>query len=176
MEYTDFKSFDSPELPNPPRPVLLWVLCILTFINTGFSLLSLTGSVLNGPLTEEQLDKQRVEFAETADEMRSAGLYGFADMMDQLQRMSESVNQHFYANVSVSFLVLCLGIVGAVFMFVGKKSGFHLYIAYSLLAILQMYFFTSVANIPTVLVVMSLIFSALFIFLYAKNLSWMRAL
>jgi hypothetical protein len=90
--------------------------------------------------------------------------------------MSESVNQHFYANVSVSFLVLCLGIVGAVFMFVGKKSGFHLYIAYSLLAILQMYFFTSVANIPTVLVVMSLIFSALFIFLYAKNLSWMRAL
>lgn len=172
MEYSDFKSFDGPELPNPRRPVFLLVLCILTFINTGSSLLSLAGSFLNGPLTEEQLNEQRTVFAELADEMRSANLHDFAYITEQLQRMSESVNQHFYANISISFMVLCLGVVGAAFMLVGRKLGFHLYIAYSLLAIIQMYFFASPSDIPTIVVILNLILAAVFIFMYSRNLPW----
>ena len=108
--------------------------------------------------------------------MRTLNMPAFAEMMEQIQRMSESANAHFYANTLVSMLILGLGIMGAVLMLRGKKLGFHLYIGYSLLAVLQLYFFASPADIPTVAVVLGLLFSGLFVFLYSRNLPWLNAM
>lgn len=176
MEYQSFQSFDPNESNPPKRPVFLFVLCVLTFINTGMSLLSLLGSIFNGPLTTDQLDEQGAKFAEMAAEMRSANLHAFADVIDQLQRMTVSINEHFYLNLMISMVVLSIGIAGAILMLLGRKIGFHLYIAYSLMAIIQMYLFTSPENIPTIVVLFSLIFSAVFIIMYSRNLSWINAM
>jgi hypothetical protein len=161
---------------RPKRPAFLTVLCILTFVNAGLSVITSLLSLLHGPISEEEMTEQRVQFLKSADEMRTMDMPAFAEMMEQIQRMSESANAHFYANTLISLVILCLGIFGAVFMLRGKKLGFHLYIGYSLLAVLQLYFFASPADIPTVAVVFGLLFSGLFVFLYSRNLHWINAM
>ena len=91
---------------NEKRPGLLTVLCILTFVNVGMSLFSLLASLFSGPLGEEEMTEQRVQFVKIADEMKSMNLFSFAEIFDKLQRMSESLNEHFYFNSVVSVLVL----------------------------------------------------------------------
>ena len=161
---------------KPKRPAFLTVLCILTLINTGLSTITSVFSLLHGPISEEEMIEQRVQFLKSADERRTLNMPAFAEMMEQIQRMSESANAHFYANTLISMLILGLGIVGAVLMLRGKKLGFHLYIGYALLAVLQLYFFASPADIPTVAVVLGLLFSGLFVFLYSRNLPWLNTM
>jgi hypothetical protein len=162
--------------PKPKRPNFLTVLCILTLVNTGLSVITSVVSLLHGPISEDEMMAQRVQFLKLADEMHSMDMSGFAEMMDQIQRMSEAANAHFYPNTLLSLCILGLGVAGSIFMLKGRKLGFHLYIAYSLLAVLQLYFFASPADIPTVAVVFGLLFSGLFIFLYSKNLHWINAM
>jgi hypothetical protein len=159
---------------KPKRPNFLTVLCILTLINTGLSVITALLSLFHGPISEDEMNEQRVQFLKSADEMRTMNMPAFAEIMEQIQRMSESANSHFYANTLVSILILSSGILGAIFMLKGKKLGFHLYIGYSLLAVLQLYFFTSPADIPTIAVVSGLLFSGLFVFLYSRNLHWLN--
>jgi len=158
---------------NEKRPGLLTVLCILTFVNVGMSLFSLLASLFSGPLGEEEMTEQRVQFVKIADEMKSMNLFSFAEIFDKLQRMSESLNEHFYFNSVVSVLVLLVGLVGALMMWQGKKLGFHLYIGYSLLAIIQIYFFVSPSDVPSFVVIWGLLMSVLFVFMYSRNLKWM---
>jgi hypothetical protein len=158
---------------NEKRPGLLTVLCILTFVNVGMSLFSLLASLFSGPLGEEEMTEQRVQFVKIADEMKSMNLFSFAEIFDKLQRMSESLNEHFYFNSVVSVLVLLVGLVGTLMMWQGKKLGFHLYIGYSLLAIIQIYFFVSPSDVPSFVVIWGLLMSVLFVFMYSRNLKWM---
>ena len=89
----------------------------MTFVNVGMSLFSLLASLFSGPLGEEEMTEQRVQFVKIADEMKSMNLFSFAEIFDKLQRMSESLNEHFYFNSVVSVLVLVLGLVlGLVFL------------------------------------------------------------
>ena len=152
---------------NEKRPGLLTVLCILTFVNVGMSLFSLLASLFSGPLGEEEMTEQRVQFVKIADEMKSMNLFSFAEIFDKLQRMSESLNEHFYFNSVVS------GLVGALMMWQGKKLGFHLYIGYSLLAIIQINFFVAPSDVPSFVVIWGLLMSVLFVFMYSRNLKWM---
>ena len=158
---------------NEKRPGLLTVLCILTFVNVGMSLFSLLASLFSGPLGEEEMTDQRLQFVKIADEMKSMNLFSFAEIFEKLQRMSESLNDHFYSNSVVSISVLLLGLFGALMMWQGKRIGFHFYIGYSLLAILQIYLFVSPADIPSFVVIWGLLISVLFVFMYSRNLKWM---
>jgi hypothetical protein len=160
----------------PKRPGFLTVLCILTLVNTGLSLITSSFSLLHGPISEDEMLEQRVQFLKSADEMRTMNMPAFAEMMEQIQRMSESANAHFYSSTLMSLFILGLGLVGAILMLKGRKVGFHVYIGYSLLAVLQLYFFTSPADIPTIAVVSGLLFSGLFVFLYSRNLHWLNTI
>jgi hypothetical protein len=69
--------------------------------------------------------------------------------------------------------VLLIGLLGALMMWQAKKLGFHLYIGYSLLAIIQIYFFVSPSDVPSFVVIWGLLMSVLFVFMYSRNLKWM---
>ena len=120
--------------------------------------------------------EQRVQFLKLSDEMRTMDMSRLAEMMEQIQRLSEASNAYFYLSTVISMGILSLGIAGAILMLRGRKLGFHLYIGYSLLAVLQLYFFASPADIPTIAVVFGLLFSGLFIFLYSRNLHWLNTM
>jgi TM2 domain-containing membrane protein YozV len=160
--------------PKMERPTFLKVLSILSFISIGLSLLSGVYSLITGPLSDEQMLEQKVELLKSTDELRSAGMDGFVKLLEQIQRMSESINQHFYAVSLVSILVLGIGLFGVLKMWMGKRIGFHLYIIYSLLTVGQLYLFVASADVPSVVVIWNLVIAALFIFMYSRNLKWMK--
>lgn len=168
-----FESIDNPNSQKAPRPTFLTVLCILSFIFIGFSFAFGLVGLFGGPLSEEQMLEQKVELTKSADEMRSLEMDSFAEMMEKIQRMSESINANFYASSILQVLVMGLGLYGVLLMWKGKKLGFHLYIAYSLLSIIQIYFFVSPADIPSFVVIWNLIISAIFVFMYSRNLKWL---
>jgi hypothetical protein len=156
------------------RPTFLKVLCILSFISIGLSLIFSLGSVFGGPQSEEEMVAQKVELLEANEELRDNGMDGFADMMEQMTRMNESINANFYMASVVSILALLIGFYGVFSMWQGKKLGFHLYIVYSLISVGQLYLFVSPADIPSIAIIFNLIVAGVFILLYSRNLHWMK--
>jgi hypothetical protein len=160
--------------PNEDRPTLLKVLCILSWVYTGLSFIVTLGAFFQGPLNDEEMTFQKVELAKSTAEMRDVKMDFLADTFDQLQRMSEATNSNFYASSIITLSVILLGILGVYLMWQGKRTGFHLYIVYNLMTIAQLYIFISPSDIPTFMVVFNLIFSGLFIFLYSRNMDWLK--
>ncbi len=164
------QEFDAPQ----KRPVFLMVLCILTFIYTGFSILTNIFSLVKGPASEEEILTLKVEFTRQMNEMSDLGVTWAANLFRNLMHITEATNNNHYLMVLSSIVIVTLGLIGAIWMFKGKKMGFHFYIIYSLLTVVQLYFFVDASYIPTILVVTNLIISAIFIFMYSRNLKWMK--
>lgn len=165
--------FDMPQ-QDEKRPVFLLVLCILTFINTGFSFIAGLIVLLTGPTSSERMLDTKVQMASQADQMKSLGMEGLATMFDKLYKITEATNKHHYLVNFSNIAIMLIGAFGAYLMLTGKRLGFHVYIIYSLIASSQLYFFVSAEYIPTILIVFNLLFSGLWIFLYSRNLKWMK--
>ncbi len=161
------------EVNGAGRPTFLKVLAILSFIFIGFSLLFGVVGLVQGPLDEEAIMEQKVQMSKSIDEMRSLDLENFAQIMEKIERMSESINANFYAASTTSLLIMIIGLFSVVRMWQGFKNGFHLYIIYSLLSVVQIYFFVSAADVPSFVIIWNLLIAGLFIFLYSRNLKWM---
>ncbi len=156
-----------------PRPAFLTVLCVLTFISTGLNVFSAISSLLSGPLTEEQLLESRVQMAESITDLKEAGMDSWIPMMEQMQEMTEQANNEFYFATIISLIVASIGAFAVMKMWNGFKQGFHLYIVYSLLSVVSIYLYISPENVPNVVIIFSLFFSGIFVFLYSRNLYWM---
>ncbi len=167
------QELDQTGTPEVKRPTFLKVLCILSFISIGFSTFSTLGSLIMGPEDEETMIEQKATMMESTAELREAGMNGLADLMDQIQRMSESLNEHFYAVTLSSLLTVVVGFFGVFMMWKGKKLGFHLYIVYNLIGLGNLYLFVNPADVPTFAVIWSLLLSTVFIVMYSRNLHWM---
>lgn len=173
METIDNSSnFIQPE--GNKRPQGLKILCILTFVSAGLSFLSSIFNLIGGPISPEVMEEQKVEMFKMIDELKSLEMTSFVTMLEQVQRMTESINAHFFAVSMVSIAVISTGLYGAWMMWNGKKIGFHLYIIYSLFSVIQLYFFVSPADIPTIVVVWNLILAAVFVILYSRHLKWLK--
>ncbi len=158
-----------------PRPRFLTVLCILTFIATGLSLVTgLFNLLVTGRQSEEQMINAKVAMSESINEMRDMGMTSFVDLMEKIQRMSVEVNDNFYFAGIFGLVLTVIGLYSAIRMWKGSKLGFHIYIVYNLLAIGGIYLYVSAANIPTVFVVFNVILSGIFILMYSRNLKWMK--
>lgn len=159
---------------DPKRPTFLKVLCILSFVSIGVSGIATLFSTISGPVSDEEMLETRAKLYESSEEMRSSGMTDLANLFEQMQRMNESLNDHFYAVALVSILVIAIGFVGVFFMWQGRKLGFHLYILYSLMSIGNIYLFVEPVDIPNFVVIWNLLISGIFILLYSRNLVWMN--
>lgn len=168
------QEIDQTELQEAKRPTFLKVLCILSFISIGFSTLSTIGSLIGGPEDEETMIEQKAVMMESTAELRDTGMNALADIMDQIQRMTESLNDHFYSMTLMSLFVVTIGFFGVFMMWKGKKLGFHLYIVYNLVGLGNLYLFVSPADVPTFAVIWSVLLSTIFILMYSRNLHWMK--
>ena len=133
---------------KPQRPILLTVLCILTFIGSGMNLFS--SLVIAG------FYDVFVEIAhEFAEKFKLPGI----DLLMEAKPMFFIVSGVFYAG----------SLVGAVLMMRLKKTGFHIYTVFQILLIITPMYFMHLASpgIP------ELLFSGLFILLYSMNLKFM---
>ncbi|MCE3296487.1 MAG: hypothetical protein K0R65_2201 [Crocinitomicaceae bacterium] len=157
------------------RPVFLTVLAILSFITIGLGLLGALFGFLAGPLTADQMEQILAQSAEQVEQFNSSGLGSFAETYEQIIRLQQYINNNFYLHNLVSLAGLVLGLIGVIFMLKGNRSGFHLYIMYNLVNLLLVYVSVPVDEVPSFMMVVNLVFSALFIFLYSRNLHWMKA-
>ena len=117
---------------------------------------------------------ERVELTKATSQLEDAGMDGFAGMMDQLMAMTAEIQESFYLAMIVSLVTYLIGLFGALKMFQGQKIGFHLYIIYSLLAVGGVYLYISPQNIPSISIIFGLILSGIFVFMYSRNLSWLK--
>jgi uncharacterized Tic20 family protein len=164
------------EKQSGERPVLLTVLCILTFAWAGISILSgLIGIIGNSPEKQMQaIEKMRETNPELADSMEAVYL--------------ESQNSFWGKYSNLFSLIFNIGsLIGAFFMWNMKKSGFHIYTLSELLP--YPFIFASGKTAMNALsgvlggmasgsmvgaMIMLILFDALFIVLYGINLKKMN--
>lgn len=168
---TEFVVQEEPE----SRPPLLLVLAILSLISIGLSIILNVIGLVGGPLNEDQMMEQRVEFARTRTELKGMGASGMVSFIDKAEGLTEETNNNFYLSKGIVFVTDLVGLFGVILMLRRRKLGFHLYIVYSLLALGGMYLYVSPENIHLSLPILNLIFSGLFIFLYSRTLHWMKS-
>lgn len=173
--YNDTNSTEEVQnLEQNNRPQYLKVLCILTFIYTIFSLLVALLGFLQGPLSSAEVEKQNVEFAKQIVQLQEIDANYMVGVMHQVQLMVEDMNTNFYIAMISKLVWASLGAFAALQMWKGKKIGFHLYIIYCLLEVVQLYLITSPSNIPMIIVIYDLIVSGIFVLMYSRNLSWLK--
>ncbi len=156
------------------RPGRLLVLCILSWVNIGFSLVISAYQLLSGPTPEGKIIASQAELKGAILEMRDSGMHYLADVLEKFSDMTAVLNNYHYEHGLLTISILIFGLIGVSFMFLGKKLGFHLYIIYSILSLGQLYVFFSASEIPSMLTYYELIISGIFIALYSRSLIWMK--
>lgn len=132
---------------SPKRPQLLSILCILTFIGSGFGVIGFLMVAINFEATIEAL---KVLYAE----------------MPEANFMLEAPRDFFL----ISFLLSAFSLLGAVMMWNLKKIGFHIYASSQLIyLVIPLIYFGGETN-P----MFNIMLTALFVYLYARNLPFMR--
>ncbi|MBO4645484.1 MAG: hypothetical protein J5642_03105 [Bacteroidales bacterium] len=146
------EEFDPETIPqedSPRRRPMLVVLCILTFVNSGFSALSYLGM----PLVKNELPAM-------------ADVYGRMGMEDAYEQISTTLD--FMAEVpswKYFLLALCyvLAVVGAALMLKMKPSGFHCYVIAQILTFAGLNF---LIGGPLSMQLMDVIWSITFVVFY----------
>ena len=154
------------------RPVFLTVLCILTFIGSGYSALSALISLLTEPLVEQsmaQMEEVMLELdAASADvPWLENFLFAYIDVM-------ENMMDHYVEMNLTSFLGYALALTGAIFMFKLKNIGFHMYLASQLLLTMVPLIFMGFNIVGFVTAAVGGFFNILFVILYGLNLKHLR--
>lgn len=136
---------------QPKRPTMLTVLCVLTFIGSGFTLLSNLSATL---MSASVLDAVR-------DFYESAGYGSLYDTMEASMLAFKRVAPYM-------LLFTLVSLFGAIVMFRLKRMGFFLYAAAQLIMLVFPLCFGADINI------LSLFFTLLFVVLYAVQLKYMN--
>ena len=177
---------DSFETAKPSRPTFLTVLCILTFLGSGYAILSGSGSYFSAGKSAMAMKAASAELKAARDSMTkqldSASskkpeadistliMQGMGDSLGNMA--SESVLKN-KALVEIGGALLCF--VGAVLMWLLRKQGFYLYVTGTLLGIAGPIAILGVGNLlATIGAAFWGFFGLIFIVLYAVNLKHMR--
>lgn len=155
------------------RPVFLTVLCVLTFISTGLAIFSGFLGLLAGKPTQEMIEVQQLNYLSMVDDLKTANQVEFAETIKLLGEMEVERFANYPLNPLVLLISGVLGLLGALFMWQGKKLGFHLYIVYSIFSIASIYLLASAENITSFYIIVNFLFAGLFVFLYSRNLKWL---
>lgn len=154
------------------RPTFLTVICILTFIGSGYSLLDNSISLINGKLTEEQLEDRKYNLLKVYDEKESTELE--KKLIKKSVEVQELHNKNFYPITSTSFFVALLSLIGAYMMFRLDKRGFGIYVLAQVIPIVVSFIYLGNNIISVITSSVLIFFSLIFIIMYAVNLRHMK--
>jgi hypothetical protein len=132
---------------KPKRPQLLTILCIVTFIGSGLSALAFLWLSVFYDIGIKMMETVYADMPETAFLLQAP-----------------------YEFFVISFFLYAFSVVGAIFMWNLRKLGFHIYTIAQLsyLVIPYLYFGGEGSSI------LSVFLTALFVYLYARNLPYMK--
>jgi hypothetical protein len=161
---------------GPKRPTLLTVLCILTFIGSGWGIISNINNYMNADISSQVagniLDSAKEQISKesgnngTSNKMAEQVLTGASRMLDPANMKK---------NALYTILANLLTLGGAFLMFQMKKLGFWVYIAGTGVAILTPLIVYGASNLMSIgLTAVIGFFGILFAVLYSLNLKYMK--
>lgn len=162
------------------RPKFLLVISILSFVNIGMTVLTSLFGVLGGKPSAEELEAAKLQFAnsqeqlETLAQSEKVDMSYWSEILTKMEIMSDNMYANSIAYNGLILLVSLFALMAVYLMFTGKKLGFHLYIGYCFLYIIQSYFFTTPSDVPTFVIVLNTLYGGIWVYLYSRNLKWMR--
>ncbi|NOU59383.1 hypothetical protein [Marinifilum caeruleilacunae] len=154
---------------NPKqRPGLLTVLCILTFIGSGFGVLNNIMGMIMSPI-KNFLDPEIFEMA--LEEVDEEPIRSF---MEQAIEIGQKALENIFEISLAQFLLYAASLTGAILMFQMKKAGFYIYTIAQVLLLFVPAIFVGFNLFVNMGILFSSIFTILFIALYAVNLKKMN--
>lgn len=150
---TTIEGHNNQENQVNPRPELLKILCILTFIGSGLSLITNSIMFLTIDIIRKYYENGRFDFL--AKDLDLSNL-----------EILLSANSAYFMFQAILF---ALALYGAYLMWNLKKVGFHFYTIAQIVLLILPQVFLSGFPFPT----FELLLSLIFIILYAKNLKLM---
>lgn len=162
------------------RPKFLSVISILSFVHIGFTIVTSLFGIAGGKLSPDELEAAKLQFAESQEQLdtlaksEKVDMSYWSEVLTKLEIMSDNMYANFVAYNGLMLLVALFAAVAVYLMFIGKKLGFHLYISYCFLYVIQSYFFTTPSDVPTFVIVLNTLYGGIWVFMYARNLKWMK--
>ena len=155
------------------RPTFLTVLCILTFIGSGWGVLSQLFSLLFTNLVD--VSAQTEQLNTMMDNMESgAGTSFLSGILSSSQEVMQATMMHAKSIAVISLVLSLLSLCGAILMFSLRRIGFYIYTVAQLLLLFVVPYFAGFSMIVVMGMLFSALFSVVFIILYALNLKAMR--
>ena len=162
------------------RPKFLLVISILSFVNIGITILTSLFGALGGKPSADELEAAKLQFAnsqeqlETLAQSENVDMSYWSEILTKMEIMSDNMYANFSMYNSLILLVAIFALVAVYLMFTGKKLGFHFYIGYCFLYVIQSYFFTAPNDVPTFVIVLNILYGGIWVYLYSRSLKWMR--
>jgi len=167
------ESQDTVDNPSK-RPAYLLVLIVLSSINIIGSALGAISGMLGARPDKEMIKDAKLEFANMREQLEAGGADDYIYIIDQMEHIAKNMFDHFQAYNTIQFLILLIGFTGVYLMYKGRKLGFHFYIIYSLGLVVLPYLFNPITGIPTILTLVGIVYGGIWVFLYGRNLHWMK--
>ena len=155
------------------RPTFLTVLCILTFIGSGWGVLSQLFSLLFTNLVD--VIAQTEQLNTMMDNMESgAGTSFLSGILSSSQEVMQATMMHAKSIAVIGLVLSLLSLCGAILMFSLRRIGFYIYTVAQLLLLFVVPYFAGFSMIVVMGMLFSALFTVVFIILYALNLKAMR--
>ena len=151
----------------------LTVLCSLTFIGSGWGVLSQLFSLLFTNLVD--VSAQTEQLNTMMDNMESgAGTSFLSGILSSSQEVMQATMMHAKSIAVISLVLSLLSLCGAILMFSLRRIGFYIYTVAQLLLLFVVPYFAGFSMIVVMGMLFSALFTVVFIILYALNLKAMR--
>jgi len=157
----------------PARPVFITVLCILTFIGSGWNLISesIRYSTASSQATAISMAKDKLNSDLQKNKDTSEGSRIAKKMVNSLKTTPENIRKGALSNIAAA--ILCLA--GAFMMWKLKRTGFYLYVAGTLAGIISPFIIFGGNNFISIIGSVAIGFIGLiFVILYGVNLRHMK--
>ncbi len=160
---------------KPARPTFLTVLCILTFIGSGWGIVSgftsyasanLTAGITQTAMEDAQRELENEEISNAGTAMANQLFAGMSDLLNP-----ENIRK----NAIFSIISCVFTLLGAVLMFRLSKTGFWLYVLGTLIGIVAPFIVYGGGNLFSILSSSAFaFFGILFVVLYGLNLKHLK--
>jgi len=153
------------------RPTFLTVLCIITFIVSGYFFLSGVFQAITYDV-DKQIEVNEIAM-ESMIEIAATDETGTVDgMINTMEVFFEENIKNASTIMAMNIIATLLSLLGAFFMYRLKKLGFHMYLVSKIIGASTILFFTLSSIILAVYILIA-VFTIAFIFMYSRNLKYM---
>ncbi len=152
------------------RPTFLTVLCIITFIVSGFNVMSnLVGLFSSESFDSDEWEEVSVQVSEAMDGADSATQDLMAGLMESVESTIQAGIENAMVLGLISFLASALSFFGAFQMFKLKKMGYYIYILSKVIGVFLPLMILGVNLITGIIYGLGGFLAVLFIILYGTN-------